>query len=422
MKSLILLLGVLAFAQGDIYLLRVDGAITPPVGRYVTRIMETALSQNAQAVIIQMDTPGGLDKTMREIVQKELNIPLPIIVFVYPSGARCASAGAYIALASDIIAMAPGTNIGACRPVALGGIPEEAGMMEKVINDASAYIKSLAQKKGRNTKWAEDTVRKALSSSAEDALKLKVIDLIANDLQDLLKKIDGRKVEKLGQTFILHTRGVRVIPQEMDWRERFLQTLSDPNFAYILLLIAMYGIIFELSNPGAVLPGVVGTIALILALYSLAVIPVNWAGLALMFLGMGFLVGEIKAPTHGLLGIGGAISFLIGSIMLFEKVGYGKVSLSLILSMTIVTVLFFLFVVTAGIKAQFRRKTVGREALEGRIGEARSDLNPSGLVFLEGEMWKGESLEGFIGKGEKVQVVGMRGFVLQVRKYKEKEV
>ncbi|MGB9798285.1 MAG: NfeD family protein, partial [bacterium] len=297
---------------------------------------------------------------------------------------------------------------------------ETGGAMErKIVNDAAAFMKSLAQKKGRNVQWAEDAVRKARSSSAEEALKLGVIDLIANDLHDLLNKLDGRQVNKNGEKFLLQTKGAPIKKENMNWRERFLLLLTDPNFAYLLLLLATYGIIFELSNPGAILPGVVGAIALILALYSLALLPINWAGLALMALGIGFLIAEVKAPTHGLLGIAGAISFLIGSIMLFENVGYRKISLGLIITMTLLTTLFFLFVITAGIKAQFRAKAVGREALVGRIAEARSDINPTGIVFLEGELWRAESLEGFIEKGSKVKVVAIRGLTLQVKKEKE---
>ena len=416
------LLGILAFPQPPIYLLKIDGAITPPMSKYIIRVIDEAIANNAQAVIMEMDTPGGLDKSMREIIQKELSSYIPIIVFVSPPGARAASAGAYIAMAADIVAMAPGTNIGAATPVQLGGMPEgetSTTMERKIVNDAAAFMQSLAQKKGRNVQWAEDAVRKARASSAEEALKLGVIDLIANDEQDLLNKLDGRQVIKDGEKFILKTKGAPISKQNMNWRERLLLLLTDPNFAYLLLLLATYGIIFELSNPGAILPGVVGAIALILALYSLALLPINWAGLALMVLGIGFLLAEVKAPTHGLLGVGGAISFLIGSIMLFENVGYRKISLGLILSMTILTTLFFLFVVTAGIKAQFRAKAVGREAIVGRIAEARSDLNPTGLVFLEGELWRAESTEGFIEKGSKVKVVAMRGLTLQVKKEKE---
>jgi len=416
------LLGILAFPQSPIYLLEIDGAITPPMSKYIIRVIDEAIANNAQAVIMEMDTPGGLDKSMREIIQKELSSNIPIIVFVSPPGARAASAGAYIAMAADIVAMAPGTNIGAATPVQLGGMPEgetSTTMERKIVNDAAAFMQSLAQKKGRNVQWAEDAVRKARSSSAEEALKLGVIDLIANDLQDLLNKLDGRQVIKNGEKFILKTKGAPISKQNMNWRERLLLLLTDPNFAYLLLLLATYGIIFELSNPGAILPGVVGAIALILALYSLAILPINWAGLALMVLGIGFLLAEVKAPTHGLLGVGGAISFLIGSIMLFENVGYRKISLGLILSMTILTTLFFLFVVAAGIKAQFRAKAVGRETIVGKIAEARSDLNPNGLVFLEGELWRAESTEGFIEKGSKVRVVAMRGLTLQVKKEKE---
>lgn len=419
---MLFLLGCLAFAQAPIYLLKIEGAINPAVSRYVQRVINEAVVNGAQAVIIEMDTPGGLDKSMREIIQKELSAPIPIIVYVSPPGARAASAGAYITIAADIAVMAPGTNIGAATPVQLGGMPEggTGGTMErKIVSDAEAFMKSLAQKKGRNVQWAEEAVRKARASSAEEALKLGVIDFIANDLRDLLSKLDGKQIKKEGETYTLNTKGAPVTRQEMNWRERFLQLLSDPNLAYLLLLLATYGIIFELSNPGAILPGIVGAVALILALYSLALIPVNWAGLALMALGIGFLIAEVKAPTHGLLGVAGGISFLIGSIMLFEDVKYQKISMSLIISMTLLTTLFFLFVITAGIKAQFRAKAVGREAILGQVAEARSDLNPTGLVFLNGELWRAESKEGFIEKGSKVRVVAMRGLTLQVEKEKE---
>ncbi len=417
-----ILLGCLALPQAPIYLLKVEGAITPAVSRYITRVINEAIVDGAQAVIMEMDTPGGLDKSMRDIVQKELSAPIPIIAYVSPPGARAASAGAYITIAADVAVMAPGTNIGAATPVQLGGVPEggtSTTMERKIVSDAAAFMKSLAQRKGRNVQWAEEAVTKARSSFSEEALRLGVIDFIANDLQDLLNKLDGRQIKKNGETYILHTKGVPISRQEMNWRERFLQLLSDPNLAYLLLILATYGIIFELSNPGAILPGIVGAVALVLALYSLAILPVNWAGLALMALGIGFLIAEVKAPTHGLLGVAGGISFLIGSIMLFEDVKYQRISLSLISSMSILTTLFFLFVITAGIKAQFRAKAVGREALLGKIAEARSDLNPTGLVFLDGELWKAESREGFIEKGSKVKVIAMKGLTLQVEKEKE---
>ena len=403
-----------------VYVLRVEGVIDPPTAAYVKGGIAAGEKARAQAVIITMNTPGGLDKSMRDITQAMLNAQVPVVVYVAPDGARAASAGAIIALASNIAAMAPSTNIGAAHPVAMGGGQMDKTMSEKVENDAAAFARGLAERRGRNQKWAEQVVRKSISSTAAEALKLHVIDLIADNLGDLLKQLDGRKVKLPRGAVTLHTADAQTQELPPSPLERFLHILSDPNLAYIFLIIGIYGIIFELQNPGAILPGVVGAICLIMGFYSVAVLEANLAGLLLLVLGIGMLVADIWAPSHGVLTIGGIVAFAIGSFMLYgsRSTPFLRVSWMTIAIMTALTALFFLFIVGLGVRAHWTRVTTGVEGLMGARGKARTPLKPEGSVLVSGELWRavaepGETIE----PGDEIEVVGMDGLTLRVRRH-----
>jgi len=403
-----------------VHVLRVEGVIDPPTAAYVKGGIAAGEKARAQAVIISMDTPGGLDKSMRDIAQAMLNAQVPVVVYVAPEGARAASAGAIIALASNIAAMAPSTNIGAAHPVAMGGGQMDKTMSEKVENDAAAFARGLAERRGRNQQWAEQVVRKSISSTAAEALKLHVIDLIADNLGDLLKQLDGRKVKLARGVVTLHTADAETQEMPPSPLERFLHVLSDPNLAYIFLIIGIYGIIFELQNPGAILPGVIGAICLIMGFYSLAVLEANLAGLLLLVLGIGMLVADIWAPSHGVLTIGGIVAFAIGSFMLYgsRSTPFLRVSWMTIAIMTALTALFFLFIVGLGVRAHWTKVTTGVEGLMGARGKARTPLKPEGSVFVSGELWRavaepGETIE----PGDEIEVAGMDGFTLRVRRH-----
>src|SRR5512139_301386 len=339
-----LLPGFLPAQEKQVNILKINDAITPAIADFIKRGIEQSVNDKAECLIIQMDTPGGLDLSMRDIIKEMMNADIPIVVYVAPSGARAASAGVFITLASDIAAMAPGTNIGAAHPVAVGGGKMDRTMAEKVVNDAVAYIESIAEKKGRNVKWAAKAVRESVSITETDALKIKIIDLIAKDVDDLLAKIDGKIVEKSRRTIKLATKGLKTNLVEMGFRERFLATLSNPNIAYILMMIGLVGLYFELSNPGAIFPGVIGGICLILAFFAFRTLPVNYAGVLLILLGVFLFIAEIKVASYGLLSVGGIISLALGSIMLFESpLPYLRASLAVILPTVVVTAAFFIF-------------------------------------------------------------------------------
>ncbi|RKY60722.1 MAG: nodulation protein NfeD, partial [Candidatus Latescibacterota bacterium] len=327
-----------------------------------------------------------------------------------------ASAGVFVTLAAHIAAMAPGTNIGAAHPVMLGGERMGKEMSEKVTNDAVAYIKAIAERRGRNQKWAEDAVRKSISSTPEEALKAGVIDVIAEDLEELLEKIDGRKVKLPSGEKVLHTKGAKIVEIRMSFRDKILQTLSNPNIAYILLILGFYGLIFELSNPGAILPGVIGGICIILAFYALQMLPVNYAGLLLILLGLGLLIADIKVPSYGLLTVGGIVSMTLGSLMLFRTPGsFLSVSWPVILAAVITTAAFFIFAIGMAIKARLTKPVSGKEGLIGERGVARTPLEPSGMVLVHGELWQAKSDEP-VGEGEEVEVVAVEGLKLKVKK------
>jgi len=401
--------------------LQLNGIIGPATARYVLRGLRQASADGAEALIIEIDTPGGLMTSMDQIAKALLASPTPTIVYVWPSGARAASAGVFITYAANVAAMAPTTHLGAAHPVNVapggGQTAEDKTMIAKVTNDASAEIRGFAVRRGRNPEWAEKAVRESVSITDQEALRLHVIDLIADSPQTLLAAVDGRPVQTAAGTRPLHTRGARLAVIPMDATERFLLVLSDPNIGFVLMTMAIYGIIFELSNPGSVFPGVIGGLALILALASFAVIEVNLAGLLLIGFALILFIADLKVPSHGILTAGGLAAFILGALLLTERQApFLRISITLILTMAGLTAAFFAFAVGAGIRAQARKVHTGREALLGATGVARSDLGPSGTVFVEGELWSADSEDGAIPAGQRVRVVEVRGLHLVVRK------
>jgi membrane-bound serine protease (ClpP class) len=404
--------------SGKVFVLKVEDAISPPISEYIHDGIQTALQENAECVVIKLNTPGGLLKSTRVIVSDILESKIPVVVYVTPSGAQAASAGVFITLSAHIAAMTPGTNIGAAHPVALEGA--DTVMLEKAKNDAAAFIRTISEKRNRNVKWAEDAVRKSLSITETEALKLKVIDLIASDLTDLLKKIDSLKVIGSFGEKVLSTKNAEVVEFEMSIGQKLLRLISDPNIAYILLLIGLYGILFELYNPGSIFPGVIGIISLILAFYALHTLPVNFAGVALIIVGIILFVLETQIVSHGLLTIGGIVSFILGSLMLIRTesaLEVFKISYYIIIVLAVLTFLFFSFAIGFGIKAQRRKTQTGIEGMVGEIGEAITDLNPEGQIRVHGEIWSAIAIdEQKIEENSKVEVVEVHNLKLKVKK------
>lgn len=396
--------------------MKIDGTINPVVADFIHDGIKKAEKENAECLLIHLNTPGGLLKSTRIIVSDILESPVPVIVYVSPAGAQSGSAGVFITLAAHIAAMTPGTNIGAAHPVTLQA-PMDSIMSGKVTNDAAAFIRSIAEKRNRNIEWAENAVRKSFSYSETEALKDSAVDLIAKNDRDLLNLVDGKMIELGNGIKTLHTKNAQIELYEMTVFEKFLDIISDPSIAYILMLLGMFGILFELFNPGAILPGIVGVISLILAYYAMHTLPVNFAGLALIIFGLLLFLLEIKIVSHGMLTVGGIVSLLLGSMMLIKPgsaLEMAKISRSVIISATVVAALFFLFIIGLGIKAQRRKVVTGVEGLKGYTGEVIDGLDPSGTVKINGETWNAESLSGPIGKGEKVRIKEIKNLKLYV--------
>lgn len=403
-----------ALHAGQVGLIKIDGAIGPATATYINRAIDLAAAENDACLIIQLDTPGGLLDSTKEIVEKLLSDTVPTVVYVAPSGANAASAGTFITLAANVAAMAPNTTIGAAHPLSLTG-GDDAGsndvLRAKLENYASSYIETIASNRLHNVEWAISAVRQSASLTAEEALHKKVIDIIAPDLPSLLEKLDQRKIGKT----ILHTAGATVVDIPMVARERIFQMLWRPEVMFVLMLIAIYGIIGELSNPGAILPGVAGVLALILALYMSAILPINIAGLALIVLAVALFIIDIFTVTHGILTGGGIVAFFLGSIMLFDREPAFRLSLGLIIPATILTAAFFLFVIGAGLRAQFLPVKSGPETMLGKTVAALTAIDQAGgQVMIQGEHWNAVS-QTPLAKGAAVVVVGIEGLTLQVK-------
>ena len=403
-----------AWAARPVSLIDIDGAITPITVRLLAAAIERAQVDGSQALVVQLNTPGGLERSMRSMVQSILNAEIPVIVYVAPTGARAASAGVFLTMAAHVAAMAPATNMGAAHPVAVGGQMDK-DMLKKVENDAAAFARTLATERGRNAEWMEKAVRSSVSVTEREALKLKVIDLIADSVPDLLEKIDGRAVKTKRGLVTLETKNAPVKVIEIRFRDRFLALITDPNIAYILMMVGMLGIFFELSNPGVVLPGVIGGISLILAFFAFQSLPINWAGLLLILFGVALLIAEIKIASHGVLTIGGVISMVLGSFMLYEAPEAGfRVSWAVILPTVGASAGLAIWAVSAGVRAMRRPPTTGAAGMIGQRAVVRAALDPEGQVQLDGEIWRAIAEDAPVPAGETVRVTGVDGLTLRV--------
>ena len=422
---LVLSAWAVATATNKAYLVEVDGSIGPVSQELITRSIDNAESEGAMMVILQMNTPGGLDHSMREIIQGILDAYVPVITFISPQGSRAASAGTYILYASHVAAMAPATNLGAATPVQVGGtptIPTDAGeqqdddgkssMEKKIVNDAAAYIKGLAKLRGRNEAWAELAVREAASLTAEEALEKNVIDIVADDLTALLQQLNGREINVKGRIVTLETEGLIIERITPDWRSSLLAIITNPNIAYILMLVGIYGLILEFSNPGIILPGVVGTICLFMSLYAFQVLPINYAGLALLGIGLAFIIAEMFVTSGGILGIGGVIAFTVGSIMLFDD-EYIAVSMPLIGGTALVSGGFMLWILKKFSTLRHRQVVSGAEYMIGRTGTVIKDFSGRGRVEIDGESWLADS-DQHLTAGQQVRVDAIDKLVVKV--------
>lgn len=397
----------------------VNDGINPSTAEYIHQGIQKAKQQNAQCLIINLNTPGGLLTSTRNIVTDIMQSTVPVVVYISPTGSHAGSAGTFITLSANIAAMAPGTNIGAAHPVDMNG-KSDAVMNEKIINDASAFIRTVAEKRDRNVQWADDAVRNSVSITEREALEKKVIDIIANDERDLLVKVDGRQIEINGVTKILNTKNATIEPLEMGFFQKVLSRLSDPNISYIILMLGFYGLLFELFSPGAIFSGIVGVICLILAFYSMSSMPVNYAGLALIIFGIILYVLEIKVISHGMLAIGGTASVLLGSLILFRTSpmqNFVSLSWAVIFSVTAVSALFFLFLITMGVRAQRTKPVLGDNSMLGKIAVATTDIDVQGQVKLMGETWNAVSLSGKINENEKVIIKEIKGLTLYIQPF-----
>ncbi len=403
----------------EVYIIEVADAISPGTSEFINSGIDKAEQSEAACVIIELDTPGGLAESMRQIVQRILNSKIPVVVYVSPRGARAASAGVMITMAADIAAMAPGTNIGAAHPVGAGGKDIEGKMNEKVINDMVAHAKSVAESRGRNVQWVEDAIRDSVSVTETEALKENIIDLIAKDTDDLIAQMNGRSVKDKG---VLKLDDVNKVVFEETLRTKILRTISNPNIAYILMMIGLAGLYFELSHPGAIFPGVIGGICLILAFFALQTLPVNYAGILLIVLAIIFFIMEMKITSYGLLSIAGVVSLLLGSLMLFESTGpYMRLSWSVLLPTLMVVSGFFVLVAGLVFRAQRSKPSTGSRGLIGEIGIVKQTLAPEGKVFVHGELWNATAKEQ-IDEGIKVRVVNVDRLILEVEPLEEQPV
>jgi membrane-bound serine protease (ClpP class) len=399
-----------------INLVHLQDSINPGVEDFIKYSIERSIEDGAECLVILLDTPGGLVTSMRGIAQAILNASIPIVVYVYPSGAQAASAGVFVTVAADIAAMAPGTNIGAAHPVTSGGKDMSETMSEKVVNDMVAFARSVASQRGRNADWLEAAVRKSVSIPAEEAFKNNVIDLIADDLPALLSRLDGWEIQRNGYKKTLRTKGVEQRTIEPGWQQKVLRAISDPNIAYILLMIGLAGLYFELSQPGAILPGVIGGISLVIALYAMQTLTVNFAGVLLILLAVIFFILEIKVVSYGMLSIAGGVSLILGSLMLFRVPGApSQLAYSVLIPTALAIGGFFAAVTSLAVRAQKIRPQTGSEVMVGLVGVVKQDLQPEGKVFVNGELWNAVAEES-IAAGEQVEVVSVDSLKLKVRK------
>jgi membrane-bound serine protease (ClpP class) len=399
-----------------INLVQIQDTINPGVEDFIKHSIQRSSEEGAELLVILLDTPGGLVTATRGIVQAILSSPVPVVVYVHPRGGQAASAGVFVTVAADIAAMAPGTNIGAAHPVATGGQEMSEAMNEKVVNDMVAFAKSLGAQRGRNVEWLENAVRKSVSITAEEAFEQNVIDIVAEDLPALLERLDGWEIQRAGTSKALKTRGVEQRTIDPGWQYRILRAISNPNIAYILLMIGLAGLYFELSQPGAILPGVIGAISLIMALYALQTLPVNFAGVLLILLAIVFFILEISVVSYGMLSIAGSISLFLGSLMLFRVPGEStRVAYSVLIPTVLIISAFFVAVTSLAVRAQRIRPQAGTEALVGMVGEVTRDLAPEGKVFVSGELWNAVADEA-ITAGQKVEVLSVDSLKLKVRK------
>jgi len=401
---------------GDVYVIKVQSAIQPPVADFIAESITKAEQHNGDALVILLDTPGGLDTSMRDIVKSIMESNIPVIVYVHPSGARAASAGSIILLASHIAAMTPGTNVGAAHPVTIGKAKVDKEMMDKVVKDAEAYVRSIAAKRGRNIEWAAKSVKESASIPAKDALDKNVVDIVAESMDDLLLEADGRTVETKKGKVTLKLKGKNKVEIDMPFKYKFLSYLSDPNVAYLLMMIGIYGILFEIYSPGSIFPGVVGGISIILALYAFQTIPITFAGVFLILLGIVFFILELKIISHGVLGVAGIISIVIGSIMLIDLPrSVFAISWKSIIAVAILSGIFFFGVLSYAIKAQLSKVKTGKEGIIGEAGVALTDVFKDGKIVVHGEIWNARSDEQ-INKGDRVVVVSIEGLMLVVNR------
>ncbi len=397
-----------------VWMTKATGIIDPALAGYLTKTMKQAADAGAAALVIEIDTPGGLDTAMRQIIQGELDSPIPVVVYVYPDGARAASAGVYILMGSDVAAMAPQTNLGAATPVALGGTMDDT-MKAKVTNDAAAYIIALAKNHGRNATWAEEAVRKSVSLPADQALAQNVVDFVEPDLPSLLAAMDGFVTQPKG--LVLHTAGAPVKEVEMGWMARFLHAIANPDISYILITLGMLGIIFEIATPGLGVAGIAGVIALLLGFYGLAVLPVNYVGIALVVLAMVLFIAEIKVQSYGMLGIGGAVALILGGLLLFNtSASYLKVGWPVLIIVALLTLAFFTLVVAKARGALRRPQATGSATFVGAHGVTLSPLDPQGQVRVRGEIWRARTEGEVLLKDERIEVLRVEGLTMVVRR------